>query len=31
MEPLNKTLEDMKEDGTIAKISNKWFGKDLEK
>ncbi|PWX26670.1 amino acid ABC transporter substrate-binding protein, partial [Clostridium perfringens] len=26
-----KTLEDMKEDGTIAKISNKWFGKDLEK
>ncbi|MDU7965065.1 MAG: amino acid ABC transporter substrate-binding protein [Clostridium perfringens] len=31
LEPLNKTLEDMKEDGTIAKISNKWFGKDLEK
>ncbi|MDU4472116.1 MAG: amino acid ABC transporter substrate-binding protein [Clostridium perfringens] len=31
IDPLNKTLEDMKEDGTIAKISNKWFGKDLEK
>ena len=31
IEPLNKTLENMKEDGTIAKISNKWFGKDLEK
>ncbi|WP_300261878.1 amino acid ABC transporter substrate-binding protein [Clostridium sp.] len=31
IEPLNKTLENMKEDGTIASISNKWFGKDLEK
>ena len=31
IDPLNKTLEDMKGDGTIAKISNKWFGKDLEK
>ena len=28
--PLNKTLEEMKNDGTIKKISIKWFGKDLE-
>ncbi|MGG5461887.1 amino acid ABC transporter substrate-binding protein [Clostridium sp. B9] len=28
--PLNKTLEEMKQDGTTKKISVKWFGKDLE-
>lgn len=28
--PLNKTLEEMKNDGTVKKISIKWFGKDLE-
>lgn len=27
---LNKTLENMKKDGTTANISKKWFGKDLE-
>ncbi|MDZ5252220.1 amino acid ABC transporter substrate-binding protein [Clostridium sp. LIBA-8841] len=27
---LNKTLEEMKKDGTTANISKKWFGKDLE-
>lgn len=30
LSPLNKTLEEMKKDGTIKKISIKWFGKDLE-
>lgn len=30
LSPLNKTLEEMKRDGTTKKISEKWFGKDLE-
>lgn len=28
---INKTLSDMEGDGTLAKISNKWFGHDLSK
>lgn len=30
VESLNKTLDEMKKDGTTANISKKWFGKDLE-
>lgn len=30
VDSLNKTLEEMKKDGTTANISKKWFGKDLE-
>ena len=28
---VQKTLNEMKTDGTIAKISEKWFGKDITK
>ena len=28
-EQVNETLRAMKEDGTLAKISNEWFGKDI--
>ena len=28
-EKVNKALKEMKEDGTTAKISEKWFGKDI--
>ena len=29
VEEVNKALKDMKEDGTYAKISKKWFGEDV--
>ncbi|GGE26192.1 L-cystine-binding protein TcyA [Marinithermofilum abyssi] len=28
---INKALDDMRKDGTLAKISNKWFGEDVSK
>ncbi len=31
VEAVNKALEDMKKDGTYAKISEKWFGEDVSK
>jgi L-cystine transport system substrate-binding protein len=31
VEAVNKALEDMKKDGTYAKISKKWFGEDVSK
>ncbi|MPQ43196.1 amino acid ABC transporter substrate-binding protein [Clostridium tarantellae] len=31
LKKLNNTLEEMKKDGTISKISTKWFGKDITK
>ena len=30
VDSLNKTLDEMKKDGTTANIAKKWFGKDLE-
>ena len=30
-EKINKTLDEMKADGTAAKISEKWFGANLVK
>ncbi|MDA6141603.1 transporter substrate-binding domain-containing protein, partial [Escherichia coli] len=29
VEEVNKALADMQEDGTYAKISEKWFGEDV--
>lgn len=28
-ETINKTLADMKSDGTLKKLSEKWFGEDV--
>ena len=31
VEELNRILKEMKEDGTMAEISKKWFGEDIVK
>ena len=31
LEELNRILKEMKEDGTMAEISKKWFGEDIVK